>query len=332
MYIVNPCVKINKLFSAGKISNFCKMSKKYSIEKDNNNYIFLRSKYKKCNIYKSIIPVLFDVTLRDGIQNANEIDWTTDRKKDFLHHITLTESPQRIEIGSLVSPKVLPVLRDSLHMYDYSQEIITKHKTDFYMLIPSLTKLDFALNHKIKNLSFITSVSNSFQKKNTRRTLEETKNELNAINNILCQETNVNIRTKLYISCITECPIEGKQDIDYVLNEILHYHTTTKFDELCLSDTCGTLTFDDYEYLLDALLFFGIPVSKISLHLHANKQNIDNLRRILWYSFDKKVNKFDVSMLETGGCSVTMKQDQILPNLSYDLFYEILDRYIQCKV
>ena len=84
MYIVNQCVKINKLFSAGKISNFCKMSKKYSIEKDNNNYIFLRSKYKKCNIYKSINPLLFDVTLRDGIQNANEIDWTTDRKKDFL--------------------------------------------------------------------------------------------------------------------------------------------------------------------------------------------------------------------------------------------------------
>ena len=140
------------------------------------------------------------------------------------------------------------------------------------------------------------------------------------------------LHTKLYISCITDCPIAGKQDPDYILRELLMYHYSYEFDELCMSDTCGSLTFDDYEYLVDALIHFGVPPSKLSLHLHVSETNRDEIRKILWHSFQKKICKFDVSMVETGGCSVTMQPDQRLPNLSYDLFYHFLERYIECYV
>ena len=286
-----------------------------------------RLNYDSCPIYNSISPILFDVSLRDGIQNADPSKWSTDRKKAMLRYISDTEHPTRMEVGSLVSSKVLPILGDSVEMYNHGIETLSENGVEVYMLVPSLSRLQTALNYNITNMSFITSVSNSFQRKNTKRTLEETKEEL-AKMNMLVKDMPA-IRKKLYISCITECPISGKQDIDYVLREILMYHTEYKFDELCLSDTCGTLTFDDYEYLLDALIFFGVPASKISLHLHVPDNNIENIRRILWYSFDKHVNKFDVSMVETGGCSVTMSRDKLLPNLSYDLFHRILDRYIQ---
>lgn len=288
--------------------------------------IIPRKSYDTCVIYNSIKPVLFDVTLRDGIQNAEPAKWTTDRKKEVLRHIVDTENPVRMEVGSLVSSKVLPILSDSLQLYQHAEETLSKNGTEMYMLIPSLNRLYSAMNYNIANMSFITSVSNAFQQKNTNRTLEETKQELLQIDAIITQTTT--IRKKLYISCIGDCPISGKQDMDYVLREILMYHTNYHFDELCLSDTCGTLTFDDYEYLLDALLFFGVPASKLSLHLHVSEDNLANIRRILWYSFDKNVNKFDVSMLETGGCSVTMNKEKLLPNLSYDLFYRILDQYI----
>ncbi len=278
-------------------------------------------------IFARINPQLFDVSLRDGIQNADPAKWTTEAKQEMYHTIVSNENPSRMEVGSLVSPKILPIMNDSLYMYSYVDTRAKSHEgPQPYMLVPSLSRLHTALNYDIRNMSFITSVSEDFQRRNTNRNLEETKKELTQMTNITTMFLDV--RTKLYISCITECPIKGKLDIDVVLHEILHYHSKYSFDELCLSDTCGTLTFEEYEYLAGALLYFGVPASKLSVHLHVSETNRENIRKILWYSFVHKINKFDVSSLETGGCSVTMSSTQLLPNLSYELFYHYLERYI----
>ena len=55
---------------------------------------------------------------------------------------------------------------------------------------------------------------------------------------------------------------------------------------------------------------------------------MENVEQILKFCFQNDLNKFDVSTLETGGCSVTMNRDQLLPNLSYELFYSILHKYM----
>jgi len=285
-------------------------------------------------IFARINPQLFDVSLRDGIQNADPLVWTTDKKTEMFRHIVATEKPQYMEVGSVVSQKVLPILGDSLYIHSYTTSYLTAHSAGtsprIYMLVPSLSKLHIAISHGVRNVSFITSVSESFQKRNTRHTLEETKAELKNMCEILKRYPYV--RTKLYISCITECPRSGKMDIDYVLRELLMYHYSYSFDELCISDTCGTLSFEEYEYLVDTLFHFGVPPSKLSVHLHVSETNREEIRKILWHSFHKNIRKFDVSMVETGGCSVTMRPDQRLPNLSYELFYSYLERYIEYYV
>jgi isopropylmalate/homocitrate/citramalate synthase len=283
-------------------------------------------------ILARIRPQLFDVSLRDGLQNADPAKWTTNAKLEVFRDILSKETPRFMEIGSLVSPKILPIMKDSLEIHSYANTYVRMHHEShdprLYMLVPSLSKLQTAILHGVRNVSFITSVSNSFQKRNTNRTLNETKTELKEMEKFV--KTYPYLRTKLYVSCIAECPIAGKQDPDYILRELLAYHYSYDFDELCMSDTCGTLTFDDYEYLVDTLIHFGVPPSKLSLHLHVSETNKDEIRKILWHSFQKKICKFDVSMVETGGCSVTMHPDQRLPNLSYDLFYHFLERYIEC--
>jgi isopropylmalate/homocitrate/citramalate synthase len=301
--------------------------------------MFLHRLQPKCAIRSSVFsrinPQLFDVSLRDGIQNADATTWSTDLKMSTFRHIVSKQQPHAIEIGSLVSPKVLPIMNDSLYMLSYANSHITSLRLTsevpsspkIYMLVPSLSKLQTAIDYGVRNVSFITSVSDKFQEKNTNRNLVETKTELVRMTSILKQYPH--IRSKLYISCITECPIVGKLDLDYVLRELLLYHFSYDIDELCISDTCGTLSADEYEYLIDSLIYFGVPVSKLSLHLHVSDTNRENIRKILWYSFQKKIRKFDVSMVETGGCSVTMRPDQRLPNLSYELFYHYLERYVE---
>jgi hypothetical protein len=104
-----------------------------------------------------------------------------------------------------------------------------------------------------------------------------------------------------------------------------------KVDDICLSDTCGTLTDEDFEYIIDTCAYFGLPTNKVSLHLHVKKGREDEIEKIIHKALDRKIINFDVSELKTGGCSVTMKKENLAPNLSYELYYKSLCTYITKK-
>jgi hypothetical protein len=290
-------------------------------------------------LYNRISPILFDVSLRDGIQGAPVANWPTQKKLETFDKINDTYCPHSIEIGSICSYKVLPIMADTNYIYNHATcafsctDNIPSHTTQkAYVLVPSISKLATALSFGMTNMSFITSVSEQFQRKNTKRSLLDIKSEFSTLFTMLDKEPRPEqFVKKLYISCINECPISGKLDNDVVINEILYY-SRFPFDEFCLSDTCGTLKYDDFQYILDTLVVFGIPLSAISLHLHVPADNIENVEHNLRYCFRKGVRRFDVSIIETGGCSVTMDHNRLLPNLSYDQFYHILDKHITSVV
>jgi isopropylmalate/homocitrate/citramalate synthase len=297
---------------------------------------------RRSKIYNKINPILFDVSLRDGIQNAKIENFPLHIKKSIFDNIFESKLSNRIEIGSIASTKVLPIMSDSI---DFFKKINTKFKDieyknycsqtnsiklpKIYMLIPSITKLIPAFDNNIQNFSFITSISNEFQIRNNKRSIKETKEEFSKIFEMIIREPGSRMfQTKLYISCINECPFIGKIDNDTVVNEIQYYNNNYTFDELCLSDTMGSLNSDDFIYIIQKCRDLGINISKLSLHLHVKNHNIENTERILFYSFSNNINKFDISCLETGGCSVTMKNG-IVSNLTYDKFFNILWKYIE---
>lgn len=292
---------------------------------------------KHKEVYAKISPILFDVSLRDGLQGANPTDWPTAKKREVFHTINTKYQPQSIELGSLCSYKILPIMADTRELHTYAISTFKKENKETihnaYVLIPAVSKLRTAINYGMTHLSFITSVSNIFQLKNTNMTLTKVKSDFTQMFEILQGEPDAErYIKKLYISCINECPISGKIDNDFVINEILQYNSKFSFDELCLSDTCGTLLYDDFEYIVETIHFFGVPLSKISLHLHVSATNLENLEHILRYCFRKGINKFDVAMIETGGCSVTMNRNKLLANMTYEQFYQILYKHIDAVV
>jgi len=301
--------------------------------------LWLQKSAKKVELYNKINPQLFDVTLRDGLQTVPKDMfhlWSTQDKRNAYYQITFNYKPQNIEIGSLVNPKVLPIFADSLEFLKSLEDNFKEDNfnegnqpvNNKYMLIPNFKMLKKAIENDVKHFSFITSVSNAFQKKNTNMTLEKTKEELKEMINIVNDDKN---KVKLYISCINECPLNGLIDNDFIVHELLHYEKIQKINELCLSDTCGTLKFEDFEYIIDTCMYFGLPANKISLHLHCSDDTLDNTKQILHYAFDKNINKFDISMLNGGGCSVTMENDRCNKNLTYEIFYKILVDYLEKK-
>jgi hypothetical protein len=59
---------------------------------------------------------------------------------------------------------------------------------------------------------------------------------------------------------------------------------------------------------------------------------MENSKKILKYCFENEINKFDISSLATGGCSITIENKKLHPNLSYGIFYSILYEYIYEKI
>lgn len=301
------------------------------------------------NIYKKLgSPRPFDVSLRDGLQGLNKNQqeiFTFDTKKNYFHQIMENNYPSSMEIGSITSNKVLPIFKDSKDLFQYASGYSSTQKeidnTSYFLLIPNKEKLNELLletntntNTNYTNFSFITSVSNSFQMKNTKKTINEMNNEITAMLQILdnrLTNNKLDYKVKLYISCINECPIEGRINNNDIINEILKYNSV-KISNICLSDTMGTLTPDDFEYIVDTCNKKGILFSKFSLHLHVNPSRESIAEQIFNKAFDRNITQFDVSDLETGGCSVTMDVNKLKPNLSYALYYEFLTKYIMTKI
>ena len=284
------------------------------------------------SMYRTINPQLFDVSLRDGIQGESPEKYTTPHKKEILKTILQTQfPPQKIEIGSLVSPKILPIMRDSVELLEHAKrDYENRGLVDYYILVPNFTKLKEALSIGVRNVSLITSVSEQFQLTNVKQTLVQTKNMLWQMKDFI-QLYYPSTRVKLYISCIDYCPISGRQSIEHI-GEELNYYSLYGFDELCISDTCGKLTSGRFGELIDEIYIRELPISKLSLHLHVANNNDEDVCEILQISLRNGIHRFDVSVLESGGCSVTMDQSKRMPNLSYNLLYDALAKYIDAEI
>ena len=182
--------------------------------------------------------ILFDVSLRDGIQSIKQ-RYSLSDKKNIFYKIYNKYNPESIEIGSLVSEKIIPQMSGSLDLF---KSVHTTCDKDIYMMIPDLKRYEDLKGKGIQNISLITSISNSFTLKNTNKSEEKSLENIKKIID-MSRKDNIIKKIKLYISCINECPIDGKINNDVVIEKILRYLKFSEINEFCLSDTCGTLNF-----------------------------------------------------------------------------------------
>lgn len=292
----------------------------------------------------------FDVTLRDGLQ-ALTVDeqksFTTISKKKLYNFIIQNYNPKNIEIGSCVNNKVLPIFNDTEEMFNYCEGTNRQMRNfNHYVLVPNMEHLMTAINIGCKNFSFISSVSNKFQTKNTRMTIEQTEANISEMLLHLDERSNLKFdkntgdiwkdytpyNVKLYVSCINECPLtNGKLDNMEIVHTLKRLNSLN-VNKICLSDTCGSLEHKDFIAILKMCETVGIDISKFSLHLHVKPERETEVEKIFHTALDYGINEFDLSAVKTGGCSVTMKQSQLAPNMSYEQYYKFLTSYLLKKI
>tara|TARA_B100001093_G_scaffold140730_1_gene133230 strand:+ start:166 stop:1053 length:888 start_codon:yes stop_codon:yes gene_type:complete len=245
--------------------------------------------------------IFSDVTARDGLQSLKKI-LTVEQRVKLIKQLSNCMFSE-IEVGSLVNPKIIPAMKDSLEVY--TKTLDDKFKS--YVLVgneKNITDINF---HKIKYFSLFTSPSNQFNINNINTDVEGSFERFKKMINKLDKRENHYI--KGYISCVSDCPFEGEISIDKVLDTIKKYKEIG-VDEICLADTIGTLKPDKLNRILQNSEKI-YDNNLISLHLHTeNELTTNRWKENLNVAINNNVYKFDTSLLGIGGCPAVYSKNR----------------------
>lgn len=177
------------------------------------------------NLPKSVN--IIEVGPRDGFQNIkNFIE--TNIKIQIINKL-IEAGISRMEVTSFVNPKAIPQMSDATEVLKS-----VGNKVRNCVLVPNKKGAELAINAGAKELTMVISASESHNKSNTRRTIEESLSELQEIKNMYGE----NAHLRVDIATAFGCPFEGEVKIEAV-NKIVRDINEIGIKEIVLCDTTG---------------------------------------------------------------------------------------------
>ena len=232
---------------------------------------------------------IFEVGPRDGLQNIkNEIPIN---KKIELIDILSTTGIEKIECGSFVSAKWVPQMRGTNEIFE---EIIRKNGVKYTALTPNLKGFENALHAKVDEVAVFAAASETFSQKNVNCSIDES---LARFRDLFKKAREKKVPVRGYVSCIVECPYEGKITPESVL-KVASQLLDMGCYEVSLGDTIGKGTPKTIEELLKVLCS-EINQKKLAGHFHDTSDTaIRNVEIGLKYG----LSTFDSAVGGLGGC------------------------------
>ncbi|MDR1979001.1 MAG: hydroxymethylglutaryl-CoA lyase, partial [Synergistaceae bacterium] len=231
---------------------------------------------------------VIEVCPRDGFQNVRTPIPTSE--KIALLDALAEAGFKTIEVTSFVSPKAVPQMADAMEvMTDFKR----KHGgIEAMALVPNAKGAERALSAGADTLNFVLSASESHNRENTRRTVEESLSELAEVCRIKGdKKVHVSVATAFY------CPFEGEIAKEAVL-KIIERALSLSCGGLSIADTIGTAHPIKVHDTLSAVRE-EYPKERIVLHLHDTQgMALANTLTALLLGY----NAFDGSVGGLGGC------------------------------
>jgi hydroxymethylglutaryl-CoA lyase len=243
-----------------------------------------------------------EVGPRDGLQNeAGRVP--TGEKAELVRALIATGVPE-IELTSFVSPKWIPQLGDAAELLDVLAGDLPEDIA-FSALVPNMQGMERLLDANEKALKMtgrraigtvclFTAASETFSKKNTNASIEETLERFAPVA-VAARERGLAIRG--YISCAFACPFEGPIGIPAVVRVADRLMHELRVDELSIADTIGQATPGDVTERIGAL--GHIENAALNLHLHDTFGRAADCVRA---GLDAGVRSFDGAVGGLGGC------------------------------
>ena len=229
-----------------------------------------------------------EVGPRDALQNI-DIILNVDERFQLIQSLEKA-GINSLEVGSFVSPKAVPAMDNT----DTLLEKLTNSNSDYSVLIPNTYGYKQAKDNKVKEVCLVLCATESMNKENINKSIDETILEFKEIINMAKKDK---IRTKIYISVAFECPYEGIVSSEYVYDltkEFLSYG----INEVVIADTIGAGKPDQVKKLFRRLVKdFG--ASDFSAHFHDTRLlALSNVKAAI----GEGITKFDSCIAGLGGC------------------------------
>jgi hydroxymethylglutaryl-CoA lyase len=230
-----------------------------------------------------------EVGPRDGLQNEpNEVP--TQDKIAWINKLSEAGYPY-IEFSSFVHPKWIPQLKDAKEV---AASIKRKPGITYAALVPNMKGLEGALETNVDEVSVFMSASETHNKKNINKTIEETYPVLQEVVNE-AKQAGKSVRG--YLSTVFGCPYEGKIPVDQVI-EVSKHLLDMGIDELSLGDTIGVANPKQVDGVLERLKK-ELSFDEIAMHFHNTRGMA--LANVL-VSLNHGITSFDGSLGGLGGC------------------------------
>jgi hydroxymethylglutaryl-CoA lyase len=232
---------------------------------------------------------IFEVGPRDGLQNEKRMIPAADKIRliDMLSATGLT----RIEATSFVSPRWVPQMADAAEVM---AAIARTPGVSYGVLTPNMKGYEGARAAKADEIAVFASASEGFSRKNINASVAES---LERFAPVLIAAKADGMPVRGYISCITDCPYDGKvapQAVAVLAGALMAMGCF----EISLGDTIGAATPETTDTMLAAVLE-EVPAGKLAGHFHDTGGRA--LKNILT-SLDRGLRIFDASVGGLGGC------------------------------
>ncbi len=209
-----------------------------------------------------------------------------------------------IDVGSFVSPKVIPQMADTKEVIQQLDLAATTSK--LLTIVANLRGAKQACElEEINYLGFPFSISENFQMRNTHKTIEQS---LVVLNEIIELADKHNKEVVTYLSMGFGNPYGDPWSVD-VVAEWTDKLAAMGVQILSLSDTIGTSTPETITYLFSNLIP-QYPQIEFGAHLHTTKKH--------WFekidaAYKAGCKRFDGAMQGFGGCP--MAKDELTGNM-----------------
>jgi len=241
---------------------------------------------------------------RDAMQGiANFIP--TEKKVQYLNHL-LALGFDRLDFGSFVSEKAIPQLKDTREVLN---ELIDS-QTKLLAIVANERGAYEALTHeRIEFIGYPFSINNTFQLRNTGKSIEES---LVVLESIQKKVEAKNKKLVVYLSMAFGNPYNEiwNEEIPTALSQRLAHDFGVS--EIMMSDTIGSATSESIQQLFKASQ--SLSNCAVGAHLHSR---YDNAMVKIQSAYDNGCRRFDGAFGGLGGCP--MAKDELVGNMPTEL-------------
>ena len=232
---------------------------------------------------------IVEVGPRDGFQNEKQFI-PTDQKIHIINALSRT-GLKNIQATSFVHPRAVPQLADA---EEVMSRIDRLPGISYRILTPNLKGVQRAIPFKPDKINLMMSVSESHNRANGNRSIEESLSDFERIVPMICE---AGIAPVGGMACAFGCPFEGKISIQQIERVVKRY-IEIGIRAITLSDTIGSAN-PKQVYEIASHLKDRYPEIEWPMHFH-NTRDLA-LANIL-AAMDAGMTEFDGAVGGLGGC------------------------------